>query len=614
MLLDNDGDPEDLEPQVDRLWADLVARASAGPSPPSVSSGRDLRAVFFDAGETLVHPTPSFPELFASIVTREGHPRDADQIVEGLSIVSDEFTRAAVEEELWTTHPDRSRRFWLGVYERFLEALAISSSNGLTETLYHEFTRTENYGTFDDVRPTLERLREQGPAGGDLQLRAVAGRPSGEAGTIAVAADARDLRDRGRGEARPGDLPAGARAQRPAAEEVAYVGDIPEFDIVPPAALGMFPVLIDRRGRHPDHVGARVTDLRDLPEVLLPEPSGSSRRGGERRAGRSPRAAAPVRDARHALIGASERITDAVAADGGGVAGSDWFQAQGSLKAEIDHLAERGILLRDPETGLVDFPARSKDARCSCAGASARTRSPGTTRTSRDTPGGNLCEPATARRPGDGDDGGRTAAGDRRDRRPGGPPVRARPRSLEAQIGDAEIVYTWWGDPADLEAAWPLAAKLRWVQAVNVGINKMLFPALVESDIPLTNARGAAEQPIAESVIGFIVAMAKDFRRMFDDQREHVWEPRDTERLAGTRLLVVGPGPIGRAIARAAREALGMRVEAVGRPCAPADDDFETIGGGEDLHAALGEADFVVNAMPLTPRPVTSSTRRRSRR
>jgi hypothetical protein len=63
-----------------------------------------------------------------------------------------------------------------------------------------------------------------------------------------------------------------------------------------------------------------------------------------------------LRDARHALIRASERITDAVAADGGGVAGSDWFDAQQTLKAEVVRLAERGILLRDPETGLVDFP------------------------------------------------------------------------------------------------------------------------------------------------------------------------------------------------------------------------------------------------------------------
>ncbi len=63
-----------------------------------------------------------------------------------------------------------------------------------------------------------------------------------------------------------------------------------------------------------------------------------------------------LRDARRALIRSSERITEAVAADGGGVAGSDWFEAQGTVKAEVIYLSERGILLRDPESGLVDFP------------------------------------------------------------------------------------------------------------------------------------------------------------------------------------------------------------------------------------------------------------------
>jgi hypothetical protein len=61
-------------------------------------------------------------------------------------------------------------------------------------------------------------------------------------------------------------------------------------------------------------------------------------------------------DARRTVIRTSERITEAVAADGGGVAGSDWFEAQRTLKTELLYLAERGILLRDPETGLVDFP------------------------------------------------------------------------------------------------------------------------------------------------------------------------------------------------------------------------------------------------------------------
>jgi hypothetical protein len=63
-----------------------------------------------------------------------------------------------------------------------------------------------------------------------------------------------------------------------------------------------------------------------------------------------------LRDARQSMIAASRRISEAVATDGGGVAGSDWFGAQQTLKDDVTALAERGILLRDPDAGLVDFP------------------------------------------------------------------------------------------------------------------------------------------------------------------------------------------------------------------------------------------------------------------
>jgi hypothetical protein len=64
-----------------------------------------------------------------------------------------------------------------------------------------------------------------------------------------------------------------------------------------------------------------------------------------------------VREARRSLIEASERIEEAVTVDGGGVAGTEWFQAQQVLKTEVTYLVDRGIILRDPETGLVDFPS-----------------------------------------------------------------------------------------------------------------------------------------------------------------------------------------------------------------------------------------------------------------
>ncbi|MGH2681120.1 MAG: DUF2203 domain-containing protein [Actinomycetota bacterium] len=64
-----------------------------------------------------------------------------------------------------------------------------------------------------------------------------------------------------------------------------------------------------------------------------------------------------LREARQRLIDTSERISSAVEIDGGGIEGSDWFRAQQTLKGELLWLADRGILLRDPDTGLVDFPA-----------------------------------------------------------------------------------------------------------------------------------------------------------------------------------------------------------------------------------------------------------------
>jgi phosphoglycerate dehydrogenase-like enzyme len=76
-------------------------------------------------------------------------------------------------------------------------------------------------------------------------------------------------------------------------------------------------------------------------------------------------------------------------------------------------------------------------------------------------------------------------------------------------------------------------------------------------------------------------------------------DERGTQRLAGQRLLVLGPGPIGRATARRARD-LGMAVTAVGRAPRP-DDLFDRVGGPQDLHAMLGEADVVFDALPLTP-------------
>lgn len=170
---------------------------------------------------------------------------------------------------------------------------------------------------------------------------------------------------------------------------------------------------------------------------------------------------------------------------------------------------------------------------------------------------------------------------------------------LAASGPEAEAVYFWDGERGQLAAAWPRLERIRWIQTASAGVDGLLFPELVESDVAVTNARGVFDEPIAEWVIGMLLAFSSDTLRTLALQREARWEHRETRRLAGSRLVVIGPGPIGRATARMARS-LGMEVSAVGRT-AREDPDLGPVAPVERLHEVLATADHVLNALPLAP-------------
>ncbi|GIV00754.1 MAG: 2-hydroxyacid dehydrogenase [Actinomycetota bacterium] len=171
--------------------------------------------------------------------------------------------------------------------------------------------------------------------------------------------------------------------------------------------------------------------------------------------------------------------------------------------------------------------------------------------------------------------------------------------ALAAALEGADVLFAWSGGRDLLRPAWGSAGSLRWIQAASAGVDGLLFPELVDSDVVLTNARGVFERPIAEHVMAVLLLFAKDLRGVLERQRRREWRPRDTETLEGKRLLVVGVGSIGRAVARTAK-AFGMTVRGVGRTTRP-DALFGTVMGVDELHDALGWADVVVDVLPATP-------------
>ncbi|MFM8943727.1 MAG: D-2-hydroxyacid dehydrogenase [Actinomycetota bacterium] len=166
-----------------------------------------------------------------------------------------------------------------------------------------------------------------------------------------------------------------------------------------------------------------------------------------------------------------------------------------------------------------------------------------------------------------------------------------------AAIPDAEVAFAW--DERLLEPAWDAARVLRWVQSPRTGVDGILFPAFAASDVVLTNARGVYDAATAEWAIGAILAMAKDIPANERNRATRTWAPREVELVAGRHLLVVGIGPIGRAVARAAR-ALGMEVRGVGRRARPGDPVFGYVLGVDELPDGLAWADVVVDALPAT--------------
>jgi phosphoglycerate dehydrogenase-like enzyme len=180
---------------------------------------------------------------------------------------------------------------------------------------------------------------------------------------------------------------------------------------------------------------------------------------------------------------------------------------------------------------------------------------------------------------------------------------------LPARLPGAHALLVWDLFTEALASAWPKADSLGWVHAATAGVDNLMFPGLVESPAVVTNSRGVFDEPIAEYVLGQIIMFAKGFHQTWEHQRERRWEHRESERVSGRRVLVVGTGPIGRHIARKLR-AVGMRVSASGSRARGGDPDFGTVvesslaergaDGAPTLAGELPEADYVVIAAPLT--------------
>jgi len=150
------------------------------------------------------------------------------------------------------------------------------------------------------------------------------------------------------------------------------------------------------------------------------------------------------------------------------------------------------------------------------------------------------------------------------------------------------------------------ARHLEWIHSPAAGLGGMLFPAMIESRVMMSNSRGISADTIAEHVLAVTLVMFRKLSLAFRSQAERVWAqdvmladpPLRT--IAGSHVLVVGLGAIGTATAHR-MAALGARVEAIRRrPEGPYPDYVDRVVSPKAILDVLPAADIVVLAAPQT--------------
>jgi phosphoglycerate dehydrogenase-like enzyme len=149
---------------------------------------------------------------------------------------------------------------------------------------------------------------------------------------------------------------------------------------------------------------------------------------------------------------------------------------------------------------------------------------------------------------------------------------------------------------------WPYLRKVKWIHSLSAGVDKLLFPELIESCVPVTNARGVFKRSLAEFVVLGMLYFYKRVRQLVESQREHKWDELSVEWLPGKIMGVVGYGEIGRECAVLAK-ALGVRIYATRRNVEQSARDpiLDRVFPVADLRKMLAEVDVVLMAAPLTP-------------
>ena len=165
-------------------------------------------------------------------------------------------------------------------------------------------------------------------------------------------------------------------------------------------------------------------------------------------------------------------------------------------------------------------------------------------------------------------------------------------------VGDIDGIIC--GDDHITSLVLDAAPKLRVISKWGTGIDSIDSVAAARRGVAVWNTPNAFSEPVADSVIGYMLLFARQFERLTADMRAGIWSKPQLTSLSECTLGVIGVGNCGRAVVRRA-VAFGMRV--LGHDVRPIPEEVMCSGNlsSVSLEQLLEESDYVTLHTDLNP-------------
>lgn len=149
------------------------------------------------------------------------------------------------------------------------------------------------------------------------------------------------------------------------------------------------------------------------------------------------------------------------------------------------------------------------------------------------------------------------------------------------------------------EAVVVRARRLKWIQSLTTGTDAILRLKSLRPEVIVTSTAGMHAPQMSEMAFLHMLALARNYPRMLDNQRHARWERWPQPLLYQKTVVILGVGAIALGLARRCK-AFDMRV--IGISSTPRDlPDFDAMMRREKLREAAALADFLILIVPLSP-------------